>query len=59
MPAVDNDDKRQNRAPVLKAATVNLKDKHSKYEKLDKTAHQVLANTDPSNLSNLCKTVHY
>ncbi|XP_031563502.1 trichohyalin-like isoform X3 [Actinia tenebrosa] len=40
MPAVDNDDKRQNRAPVLSAATVNIKDKHSKYEKLDKTAHQ-------------------
>ena len=40
MPVVDYDVKRQDRSPV-QTAGVKLKDKHSKYEQLDKAAQQV------------------
>ena len=42
MPAVNNDVKRHDRSPVLTVGAVNLKDKHSKFEQLDKAAHKVL-----------------
>jgi hypothetical protein len=56
MPAVNNEVKRQDRSPVLSAGAVKLKDKHSKYEKLDKTAHQVLTLTVQCNTGiNVCR----